>query len=656
MVPAPSEQDSESNVALHQQPPSKKRRGLNPLLMFTNRMLASARQNAGRSLTMDEVAMLRKEARAKWDELPDKSAQEQLFAMWQEAPPTTASEPVLPPYKALWGGGCRAAPVSASELCAHYRRYGWPSDQEVHKDKSAYVSASEEEWGALKSYDCFGCLRAAVNICKEDAARSRAFQLIHGGLTNYLESLPRHDSESGTILLVLEGRLKGSAPSPLRRWAYIVTGTCWSPRVFEATLNDFADASQACSEDLALPCDIRLAERKSKVSDRYTCLDDRTSAEIAVELTSLCAEVVLFKADYSILLGRGTLLWSRIKHLHRVGALLGPAVRAPLLADELAAKRRGDRTNPRAGNLRKGDPLGPSVAQGLSRGRHRSSEAPHTRARQRGQGVVGKPLGAALVQAGGESSIGQPGGVAAASSANPALPSSGVVGDPGAPALGNFPNADYDEGCDLEAELANMVSSDEEELWASFGAPADLANNAPQVDEDALEPQASVRGMLQDIASEAVAQANALGLDGGGASAASPVEGAASGEHAGAGDAEDFLPPPPPADPMARYGCTGPSAMGYFHKDGRSVMRVLRGQPRGSLSVRCYRHPRCTFLLPLRMAPPDAELVSWLFEVPTAEEGGIAGDVTNLGKKHSDLSKRWRQQAAVGKASAASSG
>lgn len=117
-------------------------------------------------------------------------------------------------------------------------------------------------------------------------------------------------------------------------------------------------------------------------------------------------------------------------------------------------------------------------------------------------------------------------------------------------------------------------------------------------------------------------------------------------EDAGASSSAD-APAPPAAEEqpvIAKPVVVGPSESGYVFVDGRLAMRILRGNPKGSCSVKCYRHSSCTFLLTLKDAPPDAELIDWFFEVPAAEPGANADTPKALARKHVGLADRWRSK------------
>lgn len=84
------------------------------------------------------------------------------------------------------------------------------------------------------------------------------------------------------------------------------------------------------------------------------------------------------------------------------------------------------------------------------------------------------------------------------------------------------------------------------------------------------------------------------------------------------------------------------------------MLRVLRGNPKGSLSVRCYRHTGCSFLLSERLAPDDDDLISWAYDVPGNEPGMSTEERKALAQRHKGLADKWRPKKKA-KAAAASS-
>ena len=121
---------------------------------------------------------------------------------------------------------------------------------------------------------------------------------------------------------------------------------------------------------------------------------------------------------------------------------------------------------------------------------------------------------------------------------------------------------------------------------------------------------------------------------------------------------EEVLDEPEPAAPPLAPALEGPSPMGYYYLDGRSVLRVQRGAPPKSITINCYRHPNCRMLLGESRCPPDdEEFKAWFFQVEAPRPGASADDRKELAKLHMKLGRdRWSAAAARAKAKARAAG
>ena len=128
------------------------RKGLSPKMMHRNEFLASAKAlKCGGKLSGLELVDLKS---------------------WQSSPPLVVAKKSSPPHGGIWGGGCLYSPTSACELWRHIKETGWPSDEEVHGDKSCFVDAEEGiDFSDYAMFDCLGCLRSASGICQKDFER-----------------------------------------------------------------------------------------------------------------------------------------------------------------------------------------------------------------------------------------------------------------------------------------------------------------------------------------------------------------------------------------------------------------------------------------------------------------------------------------------------
>ena len=117
---------------------------------------------------------------------------------------------------------------------------------------------------------------------------------------------------------------------------------------------------------------------------------------------------------------------------------------------------------------------------------------------------------------------------------------------------------------------------------------------------------------MQEQISEEAAAAGLFEEDG------VPAEAGPDAAAAGVAPSDVVVDAPPPPEDLtieARYKVSGPNNKGYWCRDGAPLVRILWGQPRNSLSARCFQHRNCTWLLPLSKDPGDEASFEWLFEV-----------------------------------------
>lgn len=347
-----------------------------------------------------------------------------------------------------------------------------------------------------------------------------------------------------------------------------------------------------------------------------------------------------------------TLNWSRVERCELVGVLYEEGLKTPLLAEELAAARR--RVAPGGGGLLAGDPVSGQGA-GQPRRRQAGGRAPRGRGRGRGRSAP---------------SHAHEGGSSRGSNANAADDAHGA---PEGPAQEPFPPPPVSDGGSemdidgndgvLEAlvqelcgdghtesegsdnELVGLASEDIQELAVAFdplvlGADvgAGSSSRPPELDAEANSH------LLQELAGVVGGEIAATSLEdidledgrdvekpagSGGTNPSSEAHGEGACTHSGGADL---------------VGCVGPSVSGYVSLDGRAIGRIIRGKPASSLSVRCYQHPKCSFLLPIRFDPGDPELLRWLIAVPPAQPDASPVERKALADQHVDMSKRWRQK------------
>lgn len=113
-------------------------------------------------------------------------------------------------------------------------------------------------------------------------------------------------------MLIFEGQVL-DGPGRIDRIGATLSGTCYSPKVFDLSLCEFWPADCAHAKDLVLPALVRLRTRQTRISDRFQCVDTRTSSEFAALVDTLFCKVRVFKLSYNIPATiDATLLWSRV--------------------------------------------------------------------------------------------------------------------------------------------------------------------------------------------------------------------------------------------------------------------------------------------------------------------------------------------------------
>lgn len=648
---------SEELVAQQPEAAAKKRRGLSPFMLFTNKMLAAAKASKGGTLSLEQVGEVRRQARSTWDSLEDRSAFEGLYQAWQEKPRTEAAERAAHAFKPAWGGGCNATPISASELHEHYCNKGWPTHDEVHNAKPSYIQADPTvDWSASKGVDLFGCDRSPLGVCRKDLECTSGFSVVHAGLCNVLELIPKTEVHGGQVMLLAEGTKKAGDGETLR-WAFMITGVCWSPKVFDATMLLFRNAALETASSLPVPFDLGISQRASKVSDNFLCIAVEASGALARRMAQECSHITLYRPSYKILLGDGTLTWSRVTSLNKCGNLLAPGLNRPLFAEEVTAHRKLERAGRAGQPLRQGDPLAPAKPfelrprrppvgnQGRGRGR---------RAHGGGDGPQAPETGARPA-----TSVVRPGAVEHARAAAPPLAFGSSGGGPGqasdAPAgaaelAPPLLDDDLFDMFDIEGELGHMVDDDLEELQLTYGQEMPAASSNIEVSVDIDDVGGTPTSVLQGLAAMAHEQAEKSGLAGGedggqhvadgGESEAQVAGGGASGSNADEFEQQQPLAEAPPPE------FAGPTPMGYVSRNGRSFIRIQRGNLKNSLSVKCYQHSNCSFVLPLRLAPSDEALIAWGQAVPPSQRGDTNEAKKEAAKRHMSLARQFREAAA----------
>lgn len=583
-----------------------------------------------------------------------------MYLRRNKPPQNTVAQLAPKRYYPTWCGGCRGSPLSPAEMCEYFKKVGWPCDAEVHRDKSCYTKAEGDiDWMQFSSYNCVGCGRSAAGICQQVITDNVPFHVTHLGLCNFIEKIGKVAAESAETIIMIQGRLK-SMPCQFKRVVACISGTCYNPKIFDVTLNEFDPPADQSAELLELPCDVRLAVRPCKLTPRFIVLASETSGDFVVKLLDELSEVSLYAVTYEVIEKDGSIRWSRLTALQLQGVLWQEGMTVPLFSRELTERRKRDRAA-RLSHLRQDDPLAAVAGAAARRGGARGRRGGRGRGRGGHRGA-GRPGAAAADEVNLDGAFLAVAVVAAPIVALPA-PNAGAddgIGGAAAPAdeLGaarlELMGDDFDV-FDIERELEGVMDEDLDELAEIFDLPCAGEQEFDHPDEAVQEvvPGSVEAVLLNEVVDAAEGEAAALMF--GGDDAGEP-----SGDGPVADDTDDglgLIAPPSPVVPMStrdRMGVTGPLASCYLYAGGRSVARIIRGNPRGSVSMQCYRHPACKFVITTRMDPGDEAFIDWLYEIPAPAEGATGPERKALTKLHLERAQRWRATKSGGAASSSS--
>ena len=123
------------------------------------------------------------------------------------------------------------------------------------------------------------------------------------------------------------------------------------------------------------------------------------------------------------------------------------------------------------------------------------------------------------------------------------------------------------------------------------------------------------------------------------------------GDDGAPGDAEPPLPPIPPAveglDEADIARVIGPSALGYFNLDGRSVGRLTAAFGGSNRGIKCYVHPgRCTLAVVEAKVPSADNLKRWILRAERYVDGDTKDDKQAKLNRHMDDLRSLRDRTA----------
>ena len=176
----------------------------------------------------------------------------------------------------------------------------------------------------------------------------------------------KNRADSGEEMIIIDGKVRDPAvwDSRFLRVAAQLSGTFYSPRVFDVIRCSFKHYDAATVAKARLPWLVYFVERPGHISRRYEELQSDTSDEFIWDLTSIFETMDLHSVtSYTIPwdVDDTPLMWSRIENLEPVGPLLQAGQTQPLLQQTLAVRRAEKRRRSRLNKLVSEDQLRTSV-------------------------------------------------------------------------------------------------------------------------------------------------------------------------------------------------------------------------------------------------------------------------------------------------------
>lgn len=615
----------------------KLRKGLSPFLLERNKQEHAAKVAKGGALTSEEISNLRANFAERWEKIEDKSPFIEAYREWQHTPahPPAASNE----YRASFGCGDLAAPITEQEFHAFHQKHGWPTLADS-LDAENQSSSVKGDW--TRNFSCDegfilwsrGSLPRNVPASKFDSIAKG--KLIAAGMFNTISGFAPGVADSGEAMLWIEGT--PSVDGEVARIVFLLGGVTYSPQVYEVAYCGFERAADEFAPEINLPCKVFLKTRLSRVGGVHRVIDFATCTELSLRLSQNFSHLKLLSASYTIPHDDGTLLWSEVTDLVDHGVLWQPGMATALNSKTKAARKASasDRTQKAIEKLAVSDPLAPanvSDAADNRRGAHGS----------RHRAVVGGAPQVARVRHPPQLEHGSPpdrqGGERLEDQLDQEFAEDAYR--PGAHGAADrfWPDEDMDLA---DKEDPFSESSEEEEgedarnpatsVETTYAGEAHAGGSILELPPGSL-PEPGCVEELSSVLNRGEAPLPDEETDGGHAAAASSCGLLASSSTSAAAE---------PKEPWQEL--TEPSVSGYVYgPHGRSVMRIQRGKPVGRVTVDCFRHAGCHLLINEGRCPSNQELFKWLFEV---DVGSPATDSKEARRKltaeHLKLAKdRW---------------
>ena len=145
------------------------KQGLNPRLLERNKYVQTIKEQRGK-MTRAEYLQVIQDFDSMFVDVPDRDVYRYAYDEWRHGRSSAGPQQLAKsekPYAGVWGGGCRATPITKEELYKHIEEHGWPtydktmgtdlSDIRVERDLASY-------FGVAEAYNLWGATRAAKNV------------------------------------------------------------------------------------------------------------------------------------------------------------------------------------------------------------------------------------------------------------------------------------------------------------------------------------------------------------------------------------------------------------------------------------------------------------------------------------------------------------
>lgn len=330
------------------------RKGLSPFLLERNKHVQAARQSKGSPLTAGELRIVHEEFKEFWNSLADHSVYVEAYRDWLLSKPKADDGPVNT-YRTSWGGGCSVAPITSDEFFRCQQEFGWPTDSEVFDPMSGQAPTPATRRVASLNYasiDLWSIGARPHNVYHKRMPSEMQHEVIGRGLNNCLLKMSKDIVDTSDVMLLIAGANLRDA-NETHRICVLVTGMCYSPRVFEVARCHFQLPEHEKQAELSLPSRCRIRSRACRIGHQVDCIDFQTSDELVLELAESFRTMRLWQATYNVPDPDKTLLWCDITKLEELGCLWEPGMKVPLGA----GNKRNQSADAMLRRMRQTDPL-----------------------------------------------------------------------------------------------------------------------------------------------------------------------------------------------------------------------------------------------------------------------------------------------------------